>query len=90
MVCRERTHVHPTQKEHRGSRALPMLGPAKRPSSAPWPCRKQSPPRHGERLRLQLLFKLADTENLSILAVNAWAVTVLAVSSVSSGVSHIF
>ena len=35
--------------------------------------------RHGERLRLQLHFKYADTDNLSLLAVNALAVHVLAV-----------
>ena len=43
---------------------------------------------HGERSRLQLLFEY--TENLSILAVNALAVHLLAVNSVSWGVSHTF
>ena len=38
---------------------------------------------HGERSRLQLLFKLGSAENLSILAVNALAVNVLAVNTVS-------
>ena len=44
---------------------------------------------HGERSRSELHFKLGGTvtENLSILAGNALAVNVLAVNSVSQGVS---
>ena len=45
--------------------------------------REAEVPGHGERSRSQLHFTLGGTENLSILSVNASAVNVLAVHSVS-------
>ena len=45
---------------------------------------------HGERSRSKLHFKVGGTENLSNLVVNALVVNVLAVNSVSRGVSYTF